>query len=135
MSTIYTLNQSLNENLLGKIAQIEFPSKFSLNQIREIEQTKFVHFRSTFSRISMYSRPFFSEIFVQFWSVKNRNFSISHQQECIFANKIRFCRKGRNFRTYIANFVKISIDFCENKQKFSFSFTFSLAERNFLERD
>ena len=65
---------------------IGFPPKFSLKKIRENERTIFVHFRSKFSRISMYFqrnfRPNFGEIFVQFSFDKNRNFSI-----CIFAKK------------------------------------------------
>ena len=44
----------------------------------------------------MYFRPYFREIFLfreifaQFVFDKNRNFSISHDEDYIFANKIRF---------------------------------------------
>ena len=71
--------------------KVGFPSKFSLNKIHENERTKFVHFRSQFSRISMYFwrnfRLHFCEIFVQFSFDKNQKFSISYQEDCIFANK------------------------------------------------
>ena len=71
--------------------KVGFPSKFSLNKIRENERTKFLHFRSQFSRISMYFwrnfRLHFCEIFVQFSFDKNQKFSISYQEDCIFVNK------------------------------------------------
>ena len=46
---------------VGVVGMLGFPSKFSFKEIREYKQTKFVHFRSKFLRISMYFRPHFGE--------------------------------------------------------------------------
>ena len=122
-----------------------FPSKFSLNEIRENERTKFVNFCSKFSRISMHFAKIFHlrKIFVR---LKWKSFHFSSRR---ISNEFResFERISQIFLTNFAKvsnelretFDRISRNFSQKKRTFSqkcfFSFIFSLAERNVCKRD
>ena len=78
-----------------------FPSKFSLNEIRENEWSKFVHFVQNFRKF----RCIYDEIFAQFSFDKDRNFSISHEKDCSFAKKNMILKEFRgNFERILQKF-------------------------------
>ena len=92
-----------------------------MNEISENERTKFIQNFPEFHVFSTQCSAFFAKvfhyrkIFVQFSVDKNRNFSISYQENFIFARKIDFegiSRISRQFRSKFGNPYIYLMFFC-----------------------
>ena len=101
--------------LLGLLG-LGFPKKFSLNEIRKYERTRFVQnfheFRCIFDKVFdlIFAKYFhFRVIFVQFSFDKNQNFSMSQQEDCFFLRKKKILQERSKI---VTNFAKISNEFC-----------------------
>ena len=95
----------------------DFKSKAQLGFPKEIfvEQNS----RKLMNEIGSFSFEIFAKFSFHFRAkYKNRNFSISHQKNCIFAKKTRCWKKGRKFqrilRKFRTNFANILSEFRTN---------------------
>ena len=95
-----------------------FPSKFSLNEIRENERTKFVNFCSKFSRISMHFLLNFPQIFYFrkiFVRLKWKSFHFSSRR---ISNEFRESFE-RISQIFLTNFAKVTNEFRETFDRIS----------------
>ena len=103
-----------------------FPSKFSLNEIRENERTKFVNFCSKFSRISMHFAKIFHlrKIFVR---LKWKSFHFSSRR---ISNEFRESFE-RISQIFLTNFAKVSNELRETFDRISRNFFKEHFRKNF----
>ena len=107
----------------------DFKSKAQLGFPKEIfvEQNS----RKLMNEIGSFSFEIFAKFSFNFRAkYKNRNFSISHQKNCIFAKKNKMLKKRKKIST---NFAKISNEFCENFEWISHEYFKQISRKHFNE--
>ena len=102
-------------------AQLEFPKEIFVEQ----------NSRKLMNEIGSFSFEIFAKFSFNFRAkYKNRNFSISHQKNCIFAKKNKMLKKRKKIST---NFAKISNEFCKYFEWISREYFKQISRKHFNE--